>query len=93
MEVPLESNFNIRRECVIFVNNIFLGKPRHCRVSEWSDWTPCSASCDIGESTRSRTILKHSRRGGRPCPQLRERKWCGSARSCKEGMKDYFNWR
>jgi len=63
--------------------------PRDCRVSEWSEWTHCSKLCDIGESTRVRQVVHHSRRGGRPCPPLTEKKWCGSARSCN---RRYFNW-
>ena len=65
------------------------GPPRDCRVSDWSEWTRCSKSCDIGESTRIRKVIHHSRRGGRPCPPLTEKKWCGSARSCN---RRYFNW-
>ncbi|KAK3856736.1 hypothetical protein Pcinc_036958 [Petrolisthes cinctipes] len=63
--------------------------PRDCRVSEWSEWSPCSKTCDIGEQTRTRTILRHARRGGKVCPVLDETTWCGSARACR---KTYFNW-
>lgn len=68
---------------------LFLGPPRDCIVSEWAMWTPCSKTCGLGEMTRSRTVLMHSRRGGRPCPPLKEARWCGSARSCG---RNYFNW-
>ncbi|XP_017769505.1 PREDICTED: spondin-2 [Nicrophorus vespilloides] len=63
--------------------------PRDCRVSEWSNWSPCSKSCGIGEMQRRRDVLKYARRGGRLCPPLLETKWCGSARACNKG---YFNW-
>ncbi|XP_065331986.1 spondin-2 [Cloeon dipterum] len=63
--------------------------PRDCRVSEWGDWAACSKSCGIGETQRRRSVVKHARRGGSPCPPLTEAKWCGSARSCPKG---YFNW-
>lgn len=63
--------------------------PRDCRVSEWSEWSPCSITCGIGEQTRTRTIVKHARRGGKVCPVLEETTWCGSARACQ---RDYFNW-
>ncbi|XP_042211697.1 uncharacterized protein LOC121859092 isoform X2 [Homarus americanus] len=63
--------------------------PRDCRVSEWSEWSPCSKTCGIGEQTRTRTILKHARRGGKVCPVLDETTWCGSARACP---RNYFNW-
>ncbi|KAG0723833.1 Thrombospondin type-1 domain-containing protein 7A [Chionoecetes opilio] len=64
--------------------------PRDCRVSEWSGWSPCSKTCGIGEQTRTRTIMKHARRGGKVCPVLEETTWCGSARACPN--KIYFNW-
>lgn len=63
--------------------------PRDCRVSEWSEWSPCSKTCGIGEQTRTRTIVKHARRGGKVCPVLDETTWCGSARACP---RNYFNW-
>lgn len=63
--------------------------PRDCRVTEWSAWSPCSKTCGIGEQTRTRTILKHARRGGKACPVLEETTWCGSAGACP---RDYFIW-
>jgi len=64
-------------------------KPQDCRVTKWGDWGPCSKSCGIGETLRTRTVKKHSKHGGKPCPPLREVKWCGSARNCNSG---YFDW-
>lgn len=64
--------------------------PRDCRVSEWSGWSPCSKTCGIGEQTRTRTIVKHARRGGKVCPVLEETTWCGSARACPNRI--YFKW-
>jgi len=69
--------------------NIKNKSPRNCQVSNWRKWGPCSVSCGIGESVRHRTVEQHSRHGGMPCPGLREYKWCGSARDCKQG---YFDW-
>ncbi|XP_057380781.1 spondin-1-like [Daphnia carinata] len=63
--------------------------PRDCDVGVWSAWSPCSKTCDIGVSERYRKVINHARRGGRPCPSLEEKKWCGSARSCS---RSYFNW-
>ncbi|XP_037090217.1 uncharacterized protein LOC119110483 [Pollicipes pollicipes] len=63
--------------------------PRNCSVGPWSDWGRCSRACGIGEMTRTRQVTRHARRGGKPCPPLEQRRWCGSARSCD---KRYFNW-
>uniref|UniRef100_T1JDJ4 Spondin domain-containing protein n=1 Tax=Strigamia maritima TaxID=126957 RepID=T1JDJ4_STRMM len=54
--------------------------PRNCRVTEWSEWSECSRTCGIGQMRRTRIVVKHARRGGRPCPNLVIQKWCGSAK-------------
>ncbi|XP_037092000.1 spondin-1-like [Pollicipes pollicipes] len=64
--------------------------PRNCQVGEWSAWGACSRACGIGETTRRRTVTHHALRGGRPCPSLQERRWCGSERSCTR--RRYFRW-
>ncbi|XP_034103911.1 uncharacterized protein LOC117567796 [Drosophila albomicans] len=64
---------------------------RDCRVSHWSEWTACSKSCGIGEMHRYRKVIKHGKRGGRPCPALQQSKWCGTERNC-HGPQSYFNW-
>lgn len=66
--------------------------PRPCRVTDWSEWSACSKTCSIGEQQRTRTIVKHPRRGGTPCPNLIERQWCGSAGNCRTSQKNYFTW-
>ncbi|XP_066939232.1 spondin-2-like [Macrobrachium rosenbergii] len=63
--------------------------PRDCRLSEWSEWSSCSKTCGIGEQIRTRTVVRHSRRGGRPCPSLQETQWCGSSKDCDH---KYFDW-
>lgn len=60
-----------------------------CKVSHWGSWSACSLSCGIGETERIRKIVKHPKSRGKPCPPLKEVKWCGSARDCKDG---YFDW-
>lgn len=49
---------------------VLLDGPRHCKVGDWGEWSPCSKSCGIGESIRSREILRHPKRGGQECPSL-----------------------
>uniref|UniRef100_A0A1I8NTG6 Spondin domain-containing protein n=1 Tax=Stomoxys calcitrans TaxID=35570 RepID=A0A1I8NTG6_STOCA len=66
-------------------------RPRDCRVSHWSEWSACSKSCGIGEMHRYRKVIKHGKRGGRPCPPLKESKWCGSEKGC-HAPETYFNW-
>ncbi|KAK4321462.1 hypothetical protein Pmani_007722, partial [Petrolisthes manimaculis] len=63
--------------------------PRDCRVTEWAEWAACSKTCGIGEQMRTRAVMHPSRRGGRPCPPLKETKWCGSSRDCDH---KYFDW-
>ncbi|KAJ4451409.1 hypothetical protein ANN_02871, partial [Periplaneta americana] len=65
------------------------GRPVACQVSEWEAWSPCSVSCGIGESTRSRKVLRHALRGGGRCPPLAETKWCGEHTDCPQR---FFNW-
>lgn len=67
--------------------------PRDCKLSEWGPWSSCSAACGIGEISRSRTIIKHPRRGGVACPPLQETKWCGSdARGCENKTRSKPGW-
>lgn len=46
-----------------------------CRMSEWSTWSPCSGSCDYGQSSKHREILRQPENGGQPCgPSIRRRR-------------------
>lgn len=60
---------------------------KDCRVGDWSDWSPCNTSCGIGEMQRYRKIIRHAKYGGRPCPPLKEAKWCELERDC---ISDYI---
>lgn len=60
---------------------------KDCRVGNWSEWSPCSKSCGIGEMQRYRKIIRHAKYGGRSCPPLKEAKWCALERDC---ISDYY---
>jgi len=53
--------------------------PVDCRVSQWSPWTTCSATCGGGRRSRGRTVDVQSAGGGRECPGLTELEECGTA--------------
>lgn len=38
-----------------------------CRMSDWSRWGPCDATCGVAHRTKQRTILVHPQNGGRAC--------------------------
>merc|ERR1712107_188230 len=44
------------------------------KVTEWSDWSPCSASCGKGWITKTRQILAEPQHGGRQCPRKLEKR-------------------
>jgi len=53
--------------------------PIDCKVSTWTDWSPCSKSChwgNIGQSRRARSILVPPQHGGEACPSLDATKTC-----------------
>jgi hypothetical protein len=48
-----------------------------CRLSQWTEWGPCSDECLRGQSTRERKILVAPTNGGSPCEDpLEELKAC-----------------
>jgi hypothetical protein len=62
--------------------------PEHCRVSEFSGWSTCSATCGGGLQARSRHVLAKALHGGVTCPNLRQTRACGAIKcpaACKLG--------
>lgn len=62
---------------------------RDCKVSDWSQWSECSALCGFGEQYRHRYVVSPSRNGGAVCPILTDKRLCNSARDCR---LNYFDW-
>lgn len=52
--------------------------PEDCSVTEWSDWSACTAGCDGGSQQRSRTVVKMQRSGGKKCPPTQETQECNT---------------
>ena len=42
-----------------------------CEVTDWSDWSPCSADCNGGTRSRTRTVMIPGNECGNPCPLFR----------------------
>eukprot|EP01134_Creolimax_fragrantissima_P000840 CFRG0840T1 len=41
-----------------------------CMVTNWSEWTNCSTTCDAGIFNRTRSIIRTPADGGTACPEL-----------------------
>ncbi|XP_067012653.2 spondin-1 isoform X2 [Anabrus simplex] len=49
----------------------------NCKLTHWSEWSPCSATCGRSIKTRTREIKVHPRNGGKPCnKRLRRTRLC-----------------
>jgi hypothetical protein len=61
-----------------------------CQLSEWSEWSDCSAACGGGVQRRSRGVVRHAENGGAPCPNLVEEREC-NVQTCRPGCT-YSEW-
>ena len=52
------NEYTTNQFCIILVD---------CEWGKWGDWSTCSLTCDGGEQTRSRIILRIDAFGGEPC--------------------------
>lgn len=54
------------------------GPPVDCVVSDWTEWTSCSAECGGGTQTRTRSVLVVAQNDGAACPELVESRDCNT---------------
>jgi hypothetical protein len=64
-----------------------------CEVSDWSEWTKCSAECGGGTRQRTRSITKYKNLDGKKCPALMEIEPCNTQEcpvNCE--VSEWSNW-
>uniref|UniRef100_A0AAQ6I9L7 Thrombospondin type-1 domain-containing protein 7A n=1 Tax=Anabas testudineus TaxID=64144 RepID=A0AAQ6I9L7_ANATE len=66
--------------------------PLDCKLSEWSAWSACSASCGSGLKIRSKWLREKAFNGGRPCPKLDLKNQVYEAVPCHSECSQY-EWR
>ncbi|CAJ1071311.1 thrombospondin type-1 domain-containing protein 7B [Xyrichtys novacula] len=66
--------------------------PLDCKLSEWSPWSACSASCGSGLKIRSKWLREKAFNGGRPCPRLDSKNQVYEAVRCHSECNQY-EWR
>ncbi|CAD7968236.1 unnamed protein product [Amoebophrya sp. A25] len=64
-----------------------------CEVSDWSEWSECSAHCGPGVRHRIRHVLREAAAGGKQCPSTSDMENC-VARSCNQDcvLSDWTSW-
>lgn len=55
--------------------------PRDCKLADWSEWSGCSKTCDVGQQERHRDIVSLSQHGGKPCEAK-----LNQVRGCQDGV-------
>ena len=69
------------------------GCPSDCTLSDWSDWTACSANCGTGERRRTRLTIDNAKNGGKCDQSVFETEPCIGAFcpvDCK--LSDWSDW-
>lgn len=70
--------------------------PLDCKLSDWSAWSACSASCGSGLQMRSKWLREKAFNGGRPCPRLdlkNQVRHCSSGSTSAASVTTCFMWR
>lgn len=49
-----------------------------CEVSDWTQWGACNKDCGTGKQTRTRTVSKPAKFGGKACPPLSQSQDCNT---------------
>ncbi|KAK2874094.1 hypothetical protein Q8A67_021247 [Cirrhinus molitorella] len=60
-----------------------------CKLSEWSNWSACSASCGGGVKVRSQWLREKPFNGGRPCPKLNYKNQVSEVLPCYSDCSQY----
>ncbi|XP_077473854.1 thrombospondin type-1 domain-containing protein 7B isoform X1 [Stigmatopora argus] len=66
--------------------------PLDCKLSDWSAWSACTASCGSGLKVRSKWLREKAFNGGRPCPKLDLKNQVNEAVPCHSDCSKY-KWR
>lgn len=60
--------------------------PINCHMSSWSGWSKCTAECEGGLQSHTRSILVKPKNGGNPCNTVEESRACNTM-SCDRNCK------
>lgn len=69
------------------------GCPIACSLDEWTGWSDCTADCDGGVKTRSRSKLIEPEHGGDPCLEQTQTQSCNTF-ACNTDcvLRDWSSW-
>ena len=62
--------------------------PVDCEVTDWTEWTECTATCDGGTQSHTREITQIPWNGGKECPALEGEQACNIEPCCGNGDLD-----